>query len=562
MKTSEKWVRVVLAALALSLVAASCSDHDNLVNLGTDTTPPTVTPGTPAAGATAVAITSTVTATFSEGMDAATISGTTFTVKAGATGVTGTVGYVNGTYVATFTPSSSLAYSTTYTVTVTTGVKDLAGNAMAADNTWIFTTAAAPSTNLSWAFVDGNGVTGLNQDPVANSAVFSQLTVFNGKLYATWQEGSTTVSHVVVYNGNDSAPSWSFVDGALGGLAADGANQTEQPQLSVLGTKLYATWAETDIHGNGQIRVAVYNDNDAAPVWTLVDGGGLTGINRAGTQSGHAPQLTRHGGNLYAAWMESAPGPFRIRASVYNGNDSSPVWTQIEEPTSLGLHADNTSIDGRNVQLTESNSKLYATWVEEDASSKYRTRVAVFNDNLSAPAWTVVDGGGTTIGAIGLNYPGTSGSKSAYSPQLTEFVGRLYATWFESGSGSDTLRVAVYNGNDSVPVWVFVDGGGAYGIGSMLPGVGGTQEPQLAVFASKLYLTWGNPKIHVAVYNGNDSAPGWTLQDGGSATGINHNGAQVAQLPQLTPFNSKLYAIWIEDVPITGRYQIRVAVGQ
>ncbi|MDD5762561.1 MAG: Ig-like domain-containing protein, partial [bacterium] len=477
MKMSLKRMWVVPAVLALSLVVASCHDHDNLVNPAGDTTPPTVAPGTPASGATGVAIASTVTATFSEEMDNTTITGTTFTVKAGATGVTGTVGYAAGTYVATFTPSSSLAYSTTYTVTVTTGVKDLAGNALAADNTWTFTTAAAPSTNLSWAFVDNNGVTGLNQDPVANSAYFPQLTAFNGKLYATWQEGSTTVSHVVVYNGNDAAPAWAFVDGALGALAMDSSREGGSPQLTVHGTKLYATWYELDSLGAAQMRVAVYNDNDAAPAWTLVDGGGLTGINRDGTQSARAPQLTSHGGNLYAAWMESAPGPFRIRASVYNGNDSSPVWTRIEEPTVLGLHADNTSIDCRNVQLTEANSKLYATWVEWDAGLKYRTRVAVFNDNLSAPAWTVVDGGGTTNGAIGLNYPGTSGSKSAYSPQLTDFGGRLYATWFESGSGADTLRVAVYDGNDSSPVWTFVDGGTTSGIGSMLPGLG-TQEPQ------------------------------------------------------------------------------------
>jgi hypothetical protein len=123
------------------------------------------------------------------------------------------------------------------------------------------------------------------------------------------------------------------------------------------------------------------------------------------------------------------------------------------------------------------------------------------------------------------------------------------------------LRVAVYNGNDAAPSWTFVDGGGTFGIGDMLPGLG-TAYPQLAVFASKLYLTWGNSKVHVAVYNGNDSSPSWTLQDGGSVTGLNHNGARVAQMPQLTPFNSKLYAIWFEDVPITGRYQVRVAVGQ
>ena len=73
---SSKRMWAVLVVLALSLAVASCDDHGNLIIPGTDTTAPTRASGTPAAGVTGVAITSTVTATFSEERDAATISGT------------------------------------------------------------------------------------------------------------------------------------------------------------------------------------------------------------------------------------------------------------------------------------------------------------------------------------------------------------------------------------------------------------------------------------------------------------------------------------------------------
>ncbi|BBH67980.1 hypothetical protein ACTI_46650 [Actinoplanes sp. OR16] len=98
-----------------------------------DTTPPTVTTRTPASGATGVAATTAVTATFSEPVTSAAIA------IAGVPGATSSTANT-----VTFTPSAALAASTTYTVTVS-GAKDAAGNTMAATS-WSFTTAATPTT--------------------------------------------------------------------------------------------------------------------------------------------------------------------------------------------------------------------------------------------------------------------------------------------------------------------------------------------------------------------------------------------------------------------------------
>ncbi|MFN0145376.1 MAG: Ig-like domain-containing protein [Dehalococcoidia bacterium] len=117
---------------------------------GPDTTPPTVTAIAPAAGATNVTTTAAVTATFSEPMDAATISTSTFELRQGtASGplVSAAVTYNASTLVATLQPSVPLALATTYTAIVKGGgtdprVKDVATNALAANHTWAFTTAA------------------------------------------------------------------------------------------------------------------------------------------------------------------------------------------------------------------------------------------------------------------------------------------------------------------------------------------------------------------------------------------------------------------------------------
>jgi YVTN family beta-propeller protein len=111
-----------------------------------DTTPPTVTASTPASGATGVPTSTGITATFSEAMTAASLSGSTFELRNGATLVAASVAYNATTRVATLTPSAALANSTTYTAIVrggASGVKDAAGNALAADSSWSFTTGAA-----------------------------------------------------------------------------------------------------------------------------------------------------------------------------------------------------------------------------------------------------------------------------------------------------------------------------------------------------------------------------------------------------------------------------------
>ncbi len=104
-----------------------------------DTTAPTVDSRSPASGATKVLTNATVTATFSEAMNASTITTSTFTLDE-ASAVTGSVSYNAGTRTATFTPTNSLEPGTPHTATLTTTVADSAGNGLASANAWSFTT--------------------------------------------------------------------------------------------------------------------------------------------------------------------------------------------------------------------------------------------------------------------------------------------------------------------------------------------------------------------------------------------------------------------------------------
>ncbi len=103
----------------------------------TGTGAPAVASFTPADGA---CPNTTVTATFNEAMNPATIGATTFTL-AGA-GAAGTVTYDVPNQTAIFTPSAPLALDSPYTATITTGAQNLLGVRLASDFTWNFTTSA------------------------------------------------------------------------------------------------------------------------------------------------------------------------------------------------------------------------------------------------------------------------------------------------------------------------------------------------------------------------------------------------------------------------------------
>src|SRR5207245_2002871 len=106
---------------------------DSLWSFTTDVAP-TVTAQAPAPGATGVPLNTTVTATFSKAMNAASITTATFRLRAaGSTADAPAMVTVNaaGT-VATLTPSSPLVQGTVYTATVTSAVTDAIGTPLGA----------------------------------------------------------------------------------------------------------------------------------------------------------------------------------------------------------------------------------------------------------------------------------------------------------------------------------------------------------------------------------------------------------------------------------------------
>ena len=204
-----------------------------------DITPPTVTAISPTDGSIGVCLTRTVSATFSEPMDAATISTSTFRVTDNGVAVAGSVTYDAPSRVASFvaTNPAGFAASRSFVVTISsgsTGVKDLAGNPLAVDRVWGFTTGTQPCAspvNLGSAASFGafGGAAGVTNQGIN--------TVVNGNL-------GTTAACTLITGFHDAANVYTETPLNIG--AVNGSNYCAPPAPGTTTTMAIATQARAD----------------------------------------------------------------------------------------------------------------------------------------------------------------------------------------------------------------------------------------------------------------------------------------------------------------------------
>jgi hypothetical protein len=158
-----------------------------------DNTPPTVILTDPVNFATGVAQNKTIKATFSEAIDASTVTTATFTVMQNSVFISGTVSFSGMT--AVFTPSENLSLNETYTATITTGIRDLANNSMLSNFVWSFSTSPLTQHTVTLASNPANGGT------TSGAGTFNAGTLVNvtatpetGFFFTNWTEGTNIVS--------------------------------------------------------------------------------------------------------------------------------------------------------------------------------------------------------------------------------------------------------------------------------------------------------------------------------------------------------------------------------
>lgn len=256
-----------------------------------DTTPPTVTAFTPAAGATGVSTTTAVTATFSEAINASSLTTATFVLRdpAGAI-VPATVSYAGSTRVGTLKPSQALSVSTSYTATVIGGgggVTDVAGNALAGNVGWTFATGAAAAAPVTiWSATATPAAIATSDGSAVELGVKFRSDVAGSVTGVRFYKGKTTT-------GTHTATLWSssgvkLATATFTGETASGWQQVSfATPVSITANTVYVVSYHTNV-GNYAYTSAYFASKgaDTPPLHALANGvNGGNGVYRYGSSA-------------------------------------------------------------------------------------------------------------------------------------------------------------------------------------------------------------------------------------------------------------------------------------
>lgn len=266
--------------------------------------------------------------------------------------------------------------------------------------------------------------------------------------------------------------------------------------------------------------------------WPFIDGNGSNGINYDASRDANTPNAIEFDSKLYATWSENDGTADQIIVQYYDGTN----WqNSMGGAVSLNFDSDGTA-DSPNATVL--NSKLYITWTEDLCIEGCNNNVRV--KEWDKTSWSFIDGSSDT----GLNY---SSITQANNPNMVAFNNMLYVGWSEYSNNNESNQIRVKEWNPSTSSWMFKDSGGDDGVNKFTNENANT--PKLIDFDSTLYGIWsegssGVDKIRIKKWDGGSV---WTSADVSGDPGLNYNSSRSATVPDAAVFDSKLYITWQEN---------------
>jgi hypothetical protein len=433
-----------------------------------DTTPPTVTSVSPQGGATEVAASANVSATFSEPVDQATVSSSTFTlVKQGTTTpVAAVVTYESTTNTALLNPNANLEAGATYTAKVkggAGGVKDLAGNVLTTDKVWSFTVGSGPAPVVSdtftrtvsggWGSADVGGTWTISADSASNFAVDGvkgTVAVPTGSVQQLAQLSSSSVLSVdaSVESGFPATPSGTGSIFSYLLLRGQGSAHYR--------VGLYVTPAgKVFLRGQTHTGASVFADVDTA----LSFSPGATFVLRVQAEGANPTTIRAR------AWKfgTSEPASWQATASNNTSGLQTAGWIGVravnQSAAAMTVSFDNLAAsqltlapDTTPPTVTAVSPADGATGVSASANVTATFSEAVDPPTVTSATFTLVEQGTTTPAPAAVTY--NSGSLTAVlNPSGNLVAGKTYTATVKSGAGG--VKDVAGNALAADKVWSF-----------------------------------------------------------------------------------------------------------
>ena len=389
-----------LNIVVLSLVVSACGGGGGSGNSSaaalSDTVAPAVLSTDPASSKRGVAARAPISVTFSETMDASTLTTATFIVNAGGMPISGTMSVTSNS--ATFTPSADLDLNILYTASVTTGVKDVAGNALPAVYSWQFT----PGTRL-WSTARTMATDAFSPQTGTDSA---------GNVILVWQQKEGNNYSIWANRYNAAAKQWGL-----------------------------ATLLQTDNTGSGYApQVAVNASGNAVAAWHHYDG------SRYHIWVNHYDAVLGQWGVIQAL-TGSSSDTFDSQIAISNNGNAMVVWRGQDGPyddPGTSMVTPEYFVSSPWVRYYTATTKVWevATPLESDNLKGHdasAAQVVMDGSGNGLVAWHQFNGTTTSVHAnryiVGTGWV-TSGAIStgstgvAMNPQLAVDVsGNIIAVW-------------------------------------------------------------------------------------------------------------------------------------
>ncbi len=217
MKTINKFTNISLFA-TLFLFAGLIGCSDSGTSAYEDMDAPEIESTSPTENESEIARNKSITITFDQEMDPATINSTTLTVKRGSTNVPGVVEYSGTT--ATFQATNTLNALTDFTVTLSTGAKSATGIALAQNKVWSFSTggntapldvvdlgAAGNYVILAKSEINNNPTSAITGDMGISPAAESYITGFSQTAATGYSTSDQVTGKIFAADMADPTPS-------------------------------------------------------------------------------------------------------------------------------------------------------------------------------------------------------------------------------------------------------------------------------------------------------------------------------------------------------------------